>query len=188
MRGGGHCRGHKDGPELLGKWILCLSTLRHGLAGLQGTEHWLFTAQGANGLPGSKCDYQGGGEGSEQDQLAKTEEGSHGDVGEAQCNPGLKEATLSDSERHLPGACARMSVIPVRNWGTPEVPPIGSQLSEIWYIHSVESYPAVQKNKVDFHVSTWNYVQDTLSCESSRWRVKPTCGAGPTAEGVVRIQ
>lgn len=113
----------------------------------------------ANGFPGSKCEYPGG---SERNQLAKTEAGTQGDTADAPCGPGLQEFALSDSERHPPRACARMPITPGRNWKTPEVPAIGSQLNEIWSIHSAESHPAVQKDEVGFHVSTWNYFQDTL--------------------------
>lgn len=73
----------------------------------------------ANGFPGSKCDYPGG---SEPNQLAKTEEATQGDMGEAPCNPGLKEFALSDSERHPPIACARMPIIPVGTGKHPKFP------------------------------------------------------------------
>lgn len=45
---------------------------------------------------------------------------------------------------------------------------MGPELNEIWSIQSGESYPAAQKNEAGFHVSTWNYFQDTLSREKSR--------------------
>lgn len=53
--------------------------------------------------------------------------------------------------------CVRVSSDPARNWKTSRVPSLGSQLSEMWYIHSGQSFSAVQKNEADFYVSTWKF-------------------------------
>lgn len=67
------------------------------------------------------------------------------DAGEAQWCRGL---TLSDPEKYTPRVLRKEAGQPSEKLESPAVPSTGSGRSELWYIHSGDSYPAAQKEEI----------------------------------------